>query len=392
MLAPTAASRYLALTVAEPNDDPFASLAPYGFDPQLFAQWQLAVADGNLSKENNIISGDLRSPPPQSIKELPGKSSSSWQKLNELGCASIGRGELGVVILNGGMATRFGGVVKGTVKVLPGGPKGAGRSFLALAMEDVKQAQQRCGGKIQVFLMNSFATDADTRKHFADHDNFGLDADQVHHFSQFVSVRMEKNGDLFRLEDGGVSPYGPGHGDFPPAFRKSGMLQELVARGGKYVFVRNVDNLGARVDPLVLGHHIESACEVTAELAPKWPEDVGGAPYLHEDRVQLVEQLRFPADFDPDIVDVFNCNTFTFTAASLDRDFDLGWYYVEKTVEGRKAVQIEHLVGEVTRTLSTNYLKVRRSGRDNRFLPVKTPEDLDSARDEIAEMYDEAAD
>jgi UTP--glucose-1-phosphate uridylyltransferase len=105
--------------------------------------------------------------------------------------------------------------------------------------------------------------------------------------------------------------------------------------------------------------------------------------------VQLVEQLRYPPDFHPDIVDVFNCNTFTFTAAALDRDFDLGWYYVEKTVDGEKAVQIEHLIGEVTRVLQTNYLRVRRSGRENRFLPVKTPEDLEAAREEIAEMYED---
>ena len=50
-------------------------------------------------------------------------------------------------------------------------------------------------------------------------------------------------------------------------------------------------------------------------------------------------------------------------------------------------MQIEHLVGEVTRWLSSNFLRVRRSGKDTRFLPVKTPEDLDSAREEIAEMY-----
>ena len=84
---------------------------------------------------------------------------------------------------------------------------------------------------------------------------------------------------------------------------------------------------------------------------------------------------------------MFNCNTFTFTASALDREFDLSWYFVEKTVEGRKAVQVEHLVGEVTRTLTSHYLKVRRTGSDSRFLPVKTPEELDSAREEIAEMY-----
>jgi len=368
--------------VVEPTDDPFAPLAKYGFDSQLFAQWQLAVGDGTLSKANNVVTDELRAPPPQSIKQLPGGESKAWTELERLGTAAVGRGEFGLVILNGGMATRFGGGVKGTVDAL------GQRSFLALAMQDVRRGEQLCGGRIPVFLMNSFATDDATREHFAQHDNFELDPQQIHHFTQSVSVRMEPNGDILRLENGDVSPYGPGHGDFLTAFRSSGNLKKFRDAGGKYLLVRNVDNLGARIDPVILGHHMTSKAEVSVELVPKWPEDTGGSPYLFEERVQLVEQLRYPEGFDADIVEVFNSNTFTFTAAAIDREFDLNWYYVEKQVAKQKAVQIEHLSGEVTRELETNFLRVRRSGPDSRFLPVKTPEDLEAARDEIAEMYD----
>ncbi|MCA8964173.1 MAG: UTP--glucose-1-phosphate uridylyltransferase, partial [Planctomycetes bacterium] len=179
-----------------------------------------------------------------------------------------------------------------------------------------------------------------------------------------------------------------GHGDFAAAFRACGALRRFLDAGGRYVLVKNVDNLGARIDAAVLGHHIQSSCDATVEVAPKWPEDVGGSPFLYLGKTQLIEQVRYAPGFDPNIVDVFNTNTFTFNAAALDRDFDLGWYYVEKNVEGRKAVQIEHLIGELTAHLSTNFLQVRRNGRESRFLPVKTPEDLDAARDEIREMYD----
>ena len=98
--------------------------------------------------------------------------------------------------------------------------------------------------------------------------------------------------------------------------------------------------------------------------------------------------MRYPDGFDPNVVDVLNTNTFTFTAAALDRDFELGWYYVEKQVETRDAVQVEHLIGEMTAHLSTNFLQVRRNGRYTRFLPLKTPEDLHAALEEIAEIYD----
>ena len=360
-----------------------AFLGQYGFDLELQRRWQQEIAAGSLGKATNAVSGDLLAPPPGTVQKLPGSSTKAARALEQAGRDAIAQGQLGVVVLNGGMATRFGGVVKGVVPVL-----GKDRSFLALVNEDAAALEQATGGIVRLFLMNSFATDAATRAHFAEHGHFGRPADRIEHFTQFVALRMTKRGELLRTADGEVSPYGPGHGDFPAAFRRSGALQRFLDAGGRYLLVRNVDNLGARIDPTILGHHLASGAAMTVELAPKWPEDVGGSPFSYLGKTQLIEQIRFPDGFDPSIVDVFNTNTFWFDARALDRDFDLGWYYVEKTVEDKKAVQIEHLVGELTAHLPTNYLQVRRSGPGTRFLPIKAPEDLQGARDEIAEMYD----
>ena len=365
-----------------PSEQQLAFLQQFGFDQELQQRCQDDVAAGRLSVETNAVTGDLLAPPPGTIQKLPGTGTKGLRDLERLGREAIARGELGVVVLNGGMATRFGGVVKGVVPVL-----GETRSFLGLVVEDI-QAAERVGGRVPLFLMNSFATHVATQQHFALHEHFGLDPAQTEHFTQFIALRMDKKGALFQLENGELSPYGPGHGDFPSAFRKCGALQRFVDGGGRYLLVRNVDNLGARLDPAILGHHIAAGVDATVEVAPKWPEDQGGSPYLFEGRVQLVEQVRYPEGFDPNIVDVFNCNTFTFSAAALDRDFDLGWYYVEKNVDGRKAVQVEHLIGELTRFLKSSYLQVKRQGRTSRFLPIKAPEDLEAARDEIREMYD----
>ena len=38
--------------------------------------------------------------------------------------------------------------------------------------------------------------------------------------------------------------------------------------------------------------------DVTVEVVDKLAGDVGGAPWLHEGRVQLVEQIRYPDGFD----------------------------------------------------------------------------------------------
>ena len=354
----------------------------FGFDAARQGRWQADLAAGRLSKAGNLVDGPLAAPPRDALATLPARGSPDWQSLERRGLDAIARGELGLVVLNGGMATRFGGVVKGVVPVL-----GESRSFLGLVAEDLLRLQRLAGGQITLHLMNSFATDAATKAHFDRHGNFGLAPERVHHFTQFVALRMTKTGELFVQDNGEASAYGPGHGDFPAAFRAAGLLDQFVQSGGRWLLVRNVDNLGARIEPAILGHHLANGVDATVELAPKVKGDVGGAPYTLHGRIQLIEGLRFPAGFDPDIVDVFNTNTLWFTAGAIDREFDLGWYYVEKSVDGRTAVQVEHLIGELTAHLPTSFLRVPREGTATRFLPVKTPEDLRAIRADIEAIY-----
>ena len=358
-----------------------AFLQKFGFDADLQRGWQAALAAGRLSPASNLTCSPVLPPPADAIAALP-PGGRDADELARLGTEAIAKGQLGLLVLNGGMATRFGGVVKGVVPVL--GPQ---RSFLGLVVEDARRLEQATGGRVPIHLMNSFATDAATRAHFDAHGQFGAADDRIRHFTQFVALRMQRGGELFRLANGDVSPYGPGHGDLTPAFRSSGLLQRFRQAGGRYLLVRNVDNLGARIDPTILGHHIRTRRPVTVELAPKHKGDVGGAPYLYQGRTQLIEGLRFPPGFDPDVVDVFNTNTLWLDADAIDRDFDLGWYHVEKSVEGQKAVQVEHLVGELTAHLPTNFLRVGRTGPNTRFLPVKTPEDLTAIRSQIEAIY-----
>ena len=163
--------------------------------------------------------------------------------------------------------------------------------------------------------------------------------------------------------------------------------------GGKYLMrVERRQPRRAGVDRGILGSHIQSKrAEVTVETAPKWPGDVGGSPYI--DRWQAPARwssCATPTSFDPDIVDVFNTNTFHFDAASaLDRDFDLGWYFVEKSVDGRSEADSGRAArsARLTKFLKSNFLRVKRTGPTTRFFPIKTPDDLTAGRDEIAEIY-----
>jgi UTP--glucose-1-phosphate uridylyltransferase len=98
----------------------------------------------------------------------------------------------------------------------------------------------------------------------------------------------------------------------------------------------------------------------------------------------VLEEFRLPADFDPDRVPVFATNTFHLDArALLTLNMEWTYFVVEKTVDGRAAVQLERLVNELTRALPTRYLRVPRTGAASRFLPVKDRDELERRQSEI---------
>jgi UTP--glucose-1-phosphate uridylyltransferase len=352
-------------------------LRSFGFDEEKFLRWQAKVAKGSLSVQSNYVSGTIEPPEGDTWEDCPSKSAEDKEEARSVGCEAIAKGQVGAIILNGGMATRFGGQVKGIVEALPG------KSFLALKVNTIQTAARACGGRVPIYLMNSFATDEATKAHFVEYQDFGLAKEDIAHFTQGISLRMEPEGGIFLDEEQQPSCHGPGHGDVAEFFRTSGCLPSFLDRGGKHLFVSNVDNLAASLDPVVVGAHILSGKRMTAELAPKWEGDQGGAPALVDGNVWIIEGFRFPPDFDQDSIPVFNTNTFTIEAEALDVEFSLTPCFVEKKLNGQAVVQVETLLGELTRLLPTHYLRVKRTGPSSRFFPIKTPEDLELGQEDL---------
>ncbi len=353
-----------------------ATLERYGFDEETFLGLQARVADGSLAPESNAVGGEVEPPRANDIVKLPERGDD--HEARAAGLTALQSGEVASVVLTGGMATRFGGVVKGTVEVLDG------RSFLELKLAQTAAVASALGTEIPTVLMTSFATDEIVRDFVA-----ALPLPEPLSFAQSVSLRLEPDGSLFREDDGRVSLYSPGHGDFLAAFARSGMLERLRTRGIRTVMVSNVDNLGARIDPAVLGMHLLCGRPVTAEVARK-RGDIGGAPARVDGRLLLLEGPRFPPGFDQRRISVFNVNTLTCDLDVLERAYDLTWLHVEKTVDGRVAVQLEHLYHEITAFVPTTYLEVPREGPRGRFLPVKTPADLEAAREPLRELLEKS--
>ena len=176
-------------------------LAAAGFDPQRLRGWAEHLL--HAGPDVNRVAGEVTAPAPGDVADLPSRESTEGARLAALGEASLARGELALVVLAGGMATRMGGVVKALVEALPG------TTFLDARLAEQSYWQRTAGAELPMWLMTSHATDGAVREALGDR----IDGDRVAVFSQQASLRLDPSGRLFRDGDGRPSVHATGHGD-----------------------------------------------------------------------------------------------------------------------------------------------------------------------------------
>jgi UTP--glucose-1-phosphate uridylyltransferase len=353
-----------------------ARLEAAGFDRgRLILLAKTLTGDATARRDaRNRVSGELTPPRGDEILAAPTWGTPESEKLAGLGDAAIARGELAFCVMAGGMATRMGGVVKALVEAF------GGKTFLDLRLTENATVSERAGRPTPLWLMTSDATDAPIREHL----RAASAASHVATFVQGLSLRLTASGGLFRGDDGEPSTYATGHGDLVDAVRRSGLLRAFRKGGGKYVWIANLDNLGATVDPAGLGAFITSGSDVMVEVCEKAAGDRGGIPVHAQGRLQVLEEFRLPAEFDANQVRVFNTNTFLVRADVLETaNIDWNWFEVEKKVDERPAIQFERLLQELTAATAATYIRVPRHGSSSRFLPVKDHDELGRRRAEI---------
>lgn len=384
-----------------------ASVASYAFDRDTFERLRSSVVTGALDPASNRLPAPptpLRMPPID-VRSGADVGVGVHARWSDRGTTALARGEVAVLVLNGGMATRFGGGAKGVVSVAEGHPRA---SFLAIKLAEVRKRAAELGGRIPVVLMHSFATEATSRAHVEAIDWAGLEEDDRMWFSQSIMPRVLPDGTpLFELPgadalDDATLFAAPGHGDTLKRLRDSGTLAKLRESGVMHVLVSNVDNVGATLDPVVLGAHLEAVdrgAAVSVEVVRRVQGDAGGCvaelpsrpsgPEPADGRAAIIEGFRLPEAVDLADFPHFNTNTLWLATDAMDRTFDLSWFAVRKTIawpdepKPRDVVQFEQLIGQVTELVPTAFLDVERS---ERFLPIKTREDLATAAPALLEF------
>ncbi|KAA3460996.1 UDP-N-acetylglucosamine diphosphorylase 2-like [Gossypium australe] len=260
----------------------------------------------DLSRIDRIIRCSLRSQglPVAAIEPVPESCVSSVEERTmeererwwKMGLKAISEGKLAVLLLSGGQGTRLGSSdPKGCFNIgLP-----SGKSLFQLQAERIlcvqrlaAQAKNEGSVTIHWYVMTSPFTDDATRKFFESHKYFGLEADQVTFFQQGTQPCISKDGRYimetpFKNILGGVkvlkqfylvakSP--DGNGGVYTALKSSRLLEDMAARGIKYVDCYGVDNALVRVaDPTFLGYFIDKGVAAAAKVVKKaYPQEKVG--------------------------------------------------------------------------------------------------------------------
>lgn len=279
-----------------------------------------------------------------------------------------------------------------------------GLSFLDIMARQALHLRKEYDARLPLILMNSFRTSADTLHALGRYDDLAVDGLPIEFLqnkepkllaSDLTPVSWPKEPDLEWCP--------PGHGDVYTALRGTGLLDQLIEHGYRYVFVSNSDNLGAVPDPKVAGWFAASGAPFAIEAVRRTPSDRKGGHFarrktdgrivLRETAQTAKEDLEALADLNRHQFCSTNNLWFDLHAmkAKLDeREGILGLPLIrnDKNVDpadpdSPAVVQIETAMGAAIEVFDG--ARLIEVGRD-RFIPVKTTNDLLVLRSDVYEI------
>jgi UTP--glucose-1-phosphate uridylyltransferase len=312
-------------------------------------------------------------------------------------CAHLGRHALSKtasIKLNGGLGTSMG--LDNAKSLLMVKNK---LSFLDIAVRNARKEN------IYLVFMNSFMTHKQTLsalKKYHANGYSNLSAFQQHKIPKVVKSDLTPADWPYdrRLE---WCP--PGHGNIYAALLTSGSLDKLIKKGYEYAFISNIDNLGAFLDPTLLGYFIENKYPFMMEVAGRMPADKKGGHLACRPNGQLIlrELAQCPdteldAFQDTNRYKYFNTNNLWINLISLKKIItNLGGVIKlpmirnEKNLDPRDSTspriyQLETAMGSAIELFEgAAAVRVPRT----RFAPVKSTEDLLAIRSDIYNLTDE---
>ena len=306
-----------------------------------------------------------------------------------------------VIKLNGGLGTSMGmDRAKSLLCVR------SGLSFLDIIARQVLQLRRAYDAPLPLIFMNSFRTSADTLAALARYEDLPVEGLPLE-FLQNKEPKLLAR-DLLPVswpKDPDLEWCPPGHGDIYTALLGTGLLDELIAQGYTQAFVSNSDNLGAVPDARVAGWFAGSRAPFAIEAVRRTASDRKGGHFarrrndgrivLRETAQTLKSDRKALADLDRHKFTSTNNLWFDLRAmkdALVARDGVLGLPLIRNVKhvdpsdpESPEVIQIETAMGAAIEVFEN--AQTIEVGRD-RFVPVKTTNDLLVLRSDVYEITD----
>jgi UDP-N-acetylglucosamine pyrophosphorylase len=297
--------------------------------------------------------------------------------------------QLAVIKLNGGLGTGMG--LDCAKSLLP--VKGSDTFLDFIARQILRLRGGQTSRQPAFYLMNSFSTQRDTLEYLKKYPDLSDDGVLDFLQSKVPKIDAETFEPVSWPENPELEWCPPGHGDLYPSMLASGLMDRLLERGVKFLFVSNSDNLGATVDLRVLGHLANTNASFLMEVTERTSADRKGghlARRKSDGRLVLRESAQCPKEDEPRFQDItvhryFNTNNLWLRLdhlrAELERNngmIPLPLIRNVKTVDARKpesckVLQLESAMGAAIESFQrTTALVVPRT----RFAPVKSTSDL----------------
>ena len=287
--------------------------------------------------------------------------------------------QLVVCKLNGGLGTTMGCTFPKSLIVCQNN-----QTFFDITIDQIKEFNEKYKVDVPLVLMQSFYTDELMRPSIEKAQSSGVRV-LAYNQNKFPRIYEDTLEPVPKDDKAPLAEWNPpGHGDVFHCLRDSGLLDKFIQEGKKYMFISNIDNLGARIDLKILNKIASENRSYAAETVAKTPDDwKGGMPILYKGRVKLLETAQVPNGHMDDfcnvkIFDIFNSNNMWINLPKLKESLDNGSLVLDviknrKVYNGKNVIQLEAAAGSAIQSFPDSIsVKVPR----RRFLPVKSCNEL----------------
>ncbi|MGE4618848.1 MAG: UTP--glucose-1-phosphate uridylyltransferase [Planctomycetota bacterium] len=205
----------------------------------------------------------------------------------QIGLEALGRGEVAVLLVAGGVGTRLGHPgPKGSYPLLPE----SGATLFQIFAESLRRLQKIVGKNIHWLIMTSPSNHQETVDYFQDQSFHGLSPSDVSILPQHqLPVLDPRRGKILRSAPGRILFSPDGHGGAIRLLQRK--ASQLRQKGIRHIYTHQVDNPLARIaDPELVGLHLLEASTFTSKAVAKTdPEEKVGVFCQVGNRLRVIE-------------------------------------------------------------------------------------------------------